>query len=144
VILAGHGTYHDGQQSYLDLQAHFQDRDPLLHTALLMGEPSLGATIDQLREQRVSTVWLLPFMAVCGHHVCTDMFGNRPGSWSNRLRSAGFEVREHAAGTIESPCFRSIWLDHLDTAMNALGLTHQGHEPPTAQSGHGGTSHAHH
>lgn len=156
VILAGHGTYHEGRQRYLDLQTHFQDRDPLLHTALLMGEPGLGAIIAQLREQRVSTVWLLPFMAVCGHHVQKDMFGDRPSSWSNQLRAAGFEVREHAAGTIESPCFRSIWLDHLDTAMDGLGLTQglalgpaQGparhdHEPTAAQTGHGDADHAHH
>ena len=144
VILAGHGTYHDGQQRYLDLQTHFQDRDPLLHTALLMGEPSLSAIMAKLQEQRISTVWLLPFMAVCGHHVQKDMYGDRPTSWSNRLRTAGFEVREHAAGTIESPCFRSIWLDHLDTAMNDLGLAHQEHEPGPAQPDHGGADHAHH
>ncbi|TVQ95892.1 MAG: sirohydrochlorin cobaltochelatase [Desulfovibrionales bacterium] len=141
VILAGHGTYHDGQQRYLELQGQLRDRDPLLHTALLMGQPSLAAIVEKLREQQVSTVWVLPFMAVAGHHVQKDMFGPHPGSWSNRLRAAGFQVREHAAGTIESSCFRSIWMNHLDTAMSVLGLPQQRQQPHSSE---GASHHAHH
>ncbi|WP_052813225.1 sirohydrochlorin cobaltochelatase [Desulfonatronum thioautotrophicum] len=140
VILAGHGTYHDGQKRYLDLQHQLQNRDPLLHTALLMGQPNLAAIVEKLRDRQISTVWLLPFMAVAGHHVQKDMFGPQPGSWSNRLRAAGFQVREHAAGTIESGCFRSIWMKHLGMAMSALGPPHQDRRPHCSQ----GTHHAHH
>jgi sirohydrochlorin cobaltochelatase len=122
VVLVGHGTYHEGQQYYLDFQEHLRKQNPLLLIGLLMGEPGIDSVIARLQQSSISTVWLLPFMAVCGHHVHKDMYGGHPQSWSNRLRAAGFEVLEHTAGTIESPCFQSIWLDHLDTAMGFLQL----------------------
>ncbi len=123
VILVGHGTYHAGQQRYLDFEARIREQDPLLFMGLLMGEPGLPSLIQRLHQARVATVWLLPFMAVSGHHVRKDMFGNHGGSWQKQLQQAGFQVRGHIAGTIESPCFQNIWLDHLETALAGLRLT---------------------
>lgn len=122
VILVGHGTYHAGQKQYLELQDMMTARDPLLFLGLLMGRPDIEAMIARLRQAGARTVWLTPFMAVCGHHVCRDMFGEQPGSWRRQLRAAGFTVREHRVGTIEFPCFQEIWLDHLAAAMGRLRL----------------------
>ncbi|SDB40521.1 sirohydrochlorin cobaltochelatase [Desulfonatronum thiosulfatophilum] len=139
VILVGHGTYHSGQRRYLDFLAQIQEQHPLLFMGLLMGEPGIAATIARLREARVSTVWLLPFMTVSGYHVRKDMFGDHSGSWSNQLRAAGFDVREHLPGTIECPNFQAIWLDHLDVAVSDLDLDDHA-DCPIDQ---GKTKHAH-
>ncbi len=122
VILAGHGTYHAGQKHYLALQDMMTQRDPLLFMGLLMGRPDIEAMIAKLQQAGVRTVWLSPFMAVCGHHVCRDMFGEQSGSWRKQLLAAGFTVREQRVGTIEFPCFQEIWLDHLAAAMGELRL----------------------
>jgi len=123
VILVGHGTYHRGQQRYLDFQTCIRKEDPLLFMGLLMGEPGLLSLIERLHRAKVSTVWLLPFMAVSGHHVRKDMFGDHSHSWQNQLAAAGFLVRKRVLGTIEFPCFRTIWLDHLAEAMDCLRIT---------------------
>lgn len=122
VILVGHGTYHSGQQRYLDLQARVKKQDPLLFMGLLMGEPGMALILNKLHQARVSTVWLLPFMAVSGHHVRKDIFGEHARSWRNQFLQAGFHVQGRVAGTIESPCFQAIWLDHLDKAMACLNV----------------------
>lgn len=120
VVLVGHGTYHDGQRRYLDFENRIRETDPLLFVGLLMGEPGFPSLAARLHQARVSTVWLLPFMAVSGHHVHKDMFGAHAGSWSNRLREAGFQVLQRIQGTIEHPCFRALWLEHLNKAMADL------------------------
>ncbi len=99
----GHGTYHAGQQRYLDFEACIREQDPLLLMGLLMGEPGLSFLIQRLRQTGVVTVWLLPFMAVSGHHVRKDVFGDHAGSWQNMLQKAGFRVHSDFSGTLESP-----------------------------------------
>lgn len=120
VVLVGHGTYHEGQKRYLDFESRIQEKDPLLFMGMLMGQPGLPELISRLQKARVSTIWLLPFMAVSGHHVRLDMFGDTPGSWANQFRQAGFTVHEQITGTIESPCFQAIWLQHLEEALGSL------------------------
>jgi sirohydrochlorin cobaltochelatase len=122
LVLVGHGTYHHGQHRYLDFQTRIQDQDELVFVGLLMGQPDLTSIITRLRQSKISTVHLQPFMAVCGHHVRQDMFGSSPHSWSSQLRAAGFQVHEHLVGTLEIPCCQSIWLDHLGTALAGLNL----------------------
>ena len=120
VVLVGHGTYHQGQRRYLDFESRIRETDPLLFLGLLMGEPGLPSLQRRLREAGASTVWLLPFMAVSGHHVHKDMFGDHPDSWINLLRQDGFRIRKRISGTIEFSCFREIWLEHLDQALISL------------------------
>lgn len=92
----------------------------MMFMGLLMGEPGLPSLQRRLREAGASTVWLLPFMAVSGHHVHKDMFGDHPGSWINLLRQDGFRIRKRISGTIEFSCFREIWLEHLDQVLISL------------------------
>jgi sirohydrochlorin cobaltochelatase len=120
VVLVGHGTYHHGQQRYLDFEKRIRETDQLLFIGLLMGEPDFASLAARLHQTSVSTVWLLPFMAVSGHHVRKDMFGEQDTSWKNQLRDAGFQVRQRIQGTIEYPCFRALWLEHLTKAMSGL------------------------
>ncbi|WP_196772900.1 sirohydrochlorin cobaltochelatase [Pseudodesulfovibrio alkaliphilus] len=114
VVLVGHGTYHHGQQRYLDFEERVRRDDPLIRVGTLMGRPSCGDVIADLEAEGVKDVWLLPFMCVPGHHVHLDVFGSGASSWKSRMEHAGFTVRGHVTGTLEHAPFRAIWLDHLD------------------------------
>lgn len=116
VVLVGHGTYHHGQQRYLDFQERVQRDDPLIRVGTLMGHPDCGDLMAGLKAEGVNDVWLLPFMCVPGHHVHQDVFGNGPFSWKSRMEHAGFNVRGRVTGTLEHAPFRTIWLEHLDIA----------------------------
>ncbi|WP_285907640.1 sirohydrochlorin cobaltochelatase [Pseudodesulfovibrio pelocollis] len=116
VVLVGHGTYHHGQQRYLDFQERVQRDDPLIRVGTLMGRPACDDVMAGLEADGVKDVWLVPFMCVPGHHVHLDVFGNGPSSWKNRMEHAGFTVRGSVTGTLEHAPFRTIWLEHLDQA----------------------------
>ncbi|MFW5735175.1 MAG: sirohydrochlorin cobaltochelatase [Oceanidesulfovibrio sp.] len=102
VVLVGHGTYHEGHRRYLDFESLVRRSDPLLFMGTLMGKPGCDAIIERVRESGAKRVWLLPFMSAPGHHVRVDIAGEGPGSWKNRMASAGFDVRTCMTGTIWS------------------------------------------
>lgn len=135
VVLVGHGTYHEGQQRYLDYEARIRQDDPHVFLGALMGRPgdSLGisAVIGRLRSAGLTRCWLAPFMSVPGHHVQVDVLGDSPSSWKNRMDAAGIEVLTRATGTLEHAPFRALWMEHLCTAFAALRL-----EPAAAVRGH--------
>lgn len=142
VVLVGHGTYHHGQQRYLDYEACVRRGDPLVFLGALMGRPGealgVSAVIDRLRAAGVSRCWLLPFMSVPGHHVQVDILGESPRSWKHRLQSAGMEVLVRPTGTLEHAPFRALWMDHLRQAFASLQQ-----ERTTCDHQHHGEQHAH-
>lgn len=121
VVLAGHGTYHEGHRRYLDFQEALRRHDPRMFVGTLMGRPGCDELLETLASDGVRKVWLLPFMSVAGHHIQVDVCGNRPTSWKQRMLAAGLEVEIRLTGTLEHPDFRRIWLDHLAIAVEALG-----------------------
>ncbi len=124
VVLVGHGTYHAGQQRYLDFQETARHRDPKLFVGTLMGEPGLDETLRALRAEEIGELWLLPFMCVPGHHVRVDVFGEGH-SWLRELRKQGFAVHTHSTGTLEHPPFQDIWFRHLEeTCAEAFPKEH--------------------
>jgi sirohydrochlorin cobaltochelatase len=143
LILVGHGTYHQGQQLYLDFEAVARQHDPLVFLGALMSRPgeSLGVTtiIARLKESGISRCHLLPFMSVPGHHVQMDILGDSSRSWQNRLRAEGIEVRSTSTGTLEHKPFRDLWMEHLREAHSRLDQN----DAASCCPSHHGDHHAH-
>lgn len=143
VILIGHGTYHQGQQRYIDFEAVVRRHDPLVFLGALMSRPGeplgVSTVIARLKEAGITSCHLLPFMSVPGHHVQMDILGDSPRSWLNRLRAEGIDVRSSSTGTLEHKPFRDLWMEHLRDAHAGLQLTGAA---PCCSSHHGG-HHAH-
>lgn len=142
VVLVGHGTYHQGQQRYLDFETRVRLRDPRVFLGALMNRSgeTLGVSsiISRLQEANINRCRLLPFMSVPGHHVLVDILGQSPRSWKHRLQAAGIEVLSEPTGTLEHGPFRALWMDHLRHAFASL------HPEDNAGPGHRhGGHHAH-
>lgn len=123
VVLIGHGTYHQAQARYLDLERAARRDDKLLFMGTLMGRPGLEEVRDALLRAGVRKAWLTPFMAVAGHHVREEICGPDPDSWQVRLDEAGIACESVCAGTLECTAMAAIWRANLEKALEEIGVS---------------------
>ncbi|SFK07030.1 sirohydrochlorin cobaltochelatase [Desulfomicrobium apsheronum] len=120
VVLLGHGTHHPANIYYPGLQYSLNRHDPLVLIGTVEGTPSLDDVRQVLKDRKISTVYLAPFMAVAGDHALNDMAGDEEDSWKSVLTSDGLTCIPVLRGTAQIPAFVDIWLDHLQAALERL------------------------
>lgn len=120
VIFMGHGTRHPANIYYAGLQYALSRLDPLVLIGTVEGTPSLEDVRQTLKERKVTKAYLLPFMAVSGDHAVNDMAGDEKDSWKSVLTADGVTCVPVLRGTAENPAFVTIWLDHLQAALERL------------------------
>ncbi len=120
VVLMGHGTSHPSNIYYPGVQYYLWQRSPLLFLGTVEGYPGLEEIIPKLKEQKVKTVWLMPFMSVAGDHAQNDMAGAESDSWKSQLETAGFTVKPVLKGLAEYEAIDAIWVKHLKEVVNEL------------------------
>ena len=121
VIFMGHGhADHPGALAYLAAAAAFQRLDRLAFLATLESEPRLREVLPLCRAAGVRKAYLLPFMALAGYHVRTDMAGQQKKSWARRLAGAGIEPVAVCRGLFAYPAVAAIWRQHLANALRSL------------------------
>lgn len=119
VVLMGHGTeHHPADAIYLAMNQVFQEGDRNVFVATVEGYPTLDDVLPKLREQKVKTVYLMPFMAVAGDHARNDMAGTEPDSWKSNLEKNGYNVKVVLKGTAEYPEVVDVWVKHLQSAYS--------------------------
>ncbi|MCX6995650.1 MAG: sirohydrochlorin cobaltochelatase [Kiritimatiellaeota bacterium] len=121
VIFMGHGhADHPGALAYLAAAAACQRLDRLAFLATLESEPRLRAVLPLCRAAGVRKAYLLPFMALAGYHVRTDMAGKRKNSWARILAGAGIAPVVVDRGMFEYPAVVTLWLQHVAAALQGL------------------------
>ena len=120
VILMGHGTHHPANIYYAGLQYTLSRLDPLILVGTVEGTPSLDDVRGTLKDHKVKKAWLVPLMAVSGDHAMNDMAGDEKDSWKSVLAADGVTCVPVLRGTAENQAFVTIWLDHLQSALNRL------------------------
>lgn len=117
VIFMGHGTeHHPADTIYLAMNQVFQEADRNVFVATVEGHPTLDNILPKLQEQKVKTVYLMPFMAVAGDHARNDMAGEEADSWKSILEKNGYNVKVVLKGTAEYPEVVDVWMKHLQSA----------------------------
>lgn len=120
MLFMGHGTSHPSNIFYPGVQYYLWQKSPLYFLATVEGYPGLDDVLPKLRENKVKTVWVMPFMSLAGDHAQNDMAGNKPNSWKSILEAEGFEVKPIMKGLGEYDAIVSIWVEHLKKTMNEL------------------------
>ncbi len=121
VLLMGHGdAKHPSDAVYLAMHHLLQEVDPNVFLATVEGYPGINDIWPKLKEKKVKTVYLIPFMAVAGDHALNDMAGDKPQSWKSILSKEGFTCEAVLKGTAEYPEIVDIWIDHLREIYNRL------------------------
>lgn len=122
VVLIGHGAIHEGHACYAALQQTARNVVPDILIGTLTGEPGIDTIVQRLRERSAQKVHLLPFLSVPGYHVCKDIAGSDPASWSSRIRAAGMNCTVRRSGIVDHPPFVDIWMEHLQRIITRLAL----------------------
>ncbi len=118
LVLMGHGSGHIAGMIYGALQTAFRisGKDQVF-VGTVEGWPALADCILQLKAGGYKTVHLAPLMLVAGDHVRNDMAGDGKDSWKSILEAEGFEVICHIEGMGLWSSTASLYLQHMQKAM---------------------------
>lgn len=110
ILLVGHGTYHQANRYYENLQRHIYDKNlPIIVGTI---EEGISSIPEKLVAEGYKEVVIMPFMLVAGDHVINDLFGEGD-SWKNELIHKGVLVKSYEKGLGENPAFRELYLNRV-------------------------------
>lgn len=118
LILMGHGTEHEADESYRRAEKVFQEYSHRnIFIGSVEGRVRIEAVIEKLKEiDAGKKVVLAPFMLVAGDHAMNDMAGETD-SFRSKLKEQGYEVECLMKGLGEYQGVRNVYLKHLKEAL---------------------------
>lgn len=119
VILMGHGSAHEADNSYTLLEKELRDcSGKEIYIATVEGSVTIDSVIGRLKASvpKRGRVLLLPFMLVAGDHAVHDMAGEG-ASFASKLRAEGYEPECVLKGIGEYEGIRNIYIRHLREAL---------------------------
>ncbi len=120
VIFMGHGSAHPANACYTALMYHLQQVDRRIFMGMMSGRHGINDICDTLRKQYITSVFLMPCLAVVGNHTTKDMAGDDEYSWKSILVQQGFSCKPVLKGLAENDAIADIWVDHLIMATGAF------------------------
>jgi sirohydrochlorin cobaltochelatase len=120
VIFMGHGSAHPANACYTALMYHLQQADRRIFVGMMSGRPSIDDICDALRKQQITSVFLMPCLAVVGNHTLKDMAGDGESSWKSILIKHGFSCKPVLKGLAENDAIADIWVNHLKDCAGAF------------------------
>lgn len=117
LVLIGHGSSHETDSSYEELEAvmHASGHENYI-VGTIEGELDIKRAISKLKELRPSKVILAPFLIVAGDHALNDIGGDEEDSCINMLKDAGFDVECILKGLGEYEQVIDVFLRRADEA----------------------------
>ncbi|ROR01809.1 sirohydrochlorin cobaltochelatase [Desulfosoma caldarium] len=123
VIYMGHGSeHHPADAAYVAMDSYFRKQDSNMYLATVEGALPFENVLSTLKSRRVPKAYLVPFMVVAGDHARNDMAGEEPDSWKSQLEAQGIKAVPVFRGMGEVPAVVDVWIRHLQSAMEALGM----------------------
>ncbi len=116
-VLFGHGSEHEADIIYRQLETEFDDLAPGYTVGTVEGELSLDAVLERLEARQRSKVVLHPLMLVAGDHARNDMAGDDDESWMSVLTEEGYEVEPHMEGLGAQVDFCNLFLERARAAL---------------------------
>lgn len=134
LVLMGHGTSHQANSVYEELDQLFKDMGyPNIFLGTVEAKPSIQELLHEIRNYDAGTdpevsqnnrasvekVVLAPFMIVAGDHAHNDMAGSHPDSWASRFQRAGYEAESVLKGLGAYQQVRKLFVRHVEEAIQA-------------------------
>ncbi|TDT56467.1 sirohydrochlorin cobaltochelatase [Fonticella tunisiensis] len=123
VVLMGHGTDHEAQKYYYNLQRHMENEGANVFLGTIRGYPQIGDIIKALKKKNINRVILMPFMITAGYHAIKDMASSKENSWKSILEGSGFTVDTYLNGLGSNPYYQDIFVKRVREAIEAGGLS---------------------
>ena len=118
VVFMGHGTHHEANATYANLQAKLHEAGYTNYfIGTVEGSPLVDEVLTAVQATDATKVVLLPLMIVAGDHANNDMAGDEEDSWKTVFTDAGYEVECVLKGLGEYAGVQQIILDHAAAAI---------------------------
>lgn len=113
-ILMGHGTEHDANIRYEQMNRAFEQAGyENVRIASVEGEPGIEEVMERMQNKNTTKcVVLHPFMVVAGDHAHNDMAGEED-SFKSMLEEKGYRTEPILKGLGEYAVFRQMYLEKL-------------------------------
>lgn len=113
-IFMGHGTEHEANKSYTNLQEELLKKGyKNIFIATVEGTPNIEDIIEIMELSSFNSVTLIPFMIVAGDHAKNDMAGDDEDSWKSILENKGYEVNYILKGLGEIKEVQDMFIEHV-------------------------------
>ena len=115
LVLVGHGSPHQHNPAYENLQAAADEKDLPIHIGVIepTDTPDYAAVLARLKKRSSQKLLLAPLLLSGGAHVNEDIAGPEPESWLSRLQAEGFAVRTSLKGLGEYPAFQKLYVQRI-------------------------------
>lgn len=115
LVLVGHGSPHQHNPAYENLQAAADEKDLPIHIGVIepTDTPDYAAVLARLKKCSSKKMLLAPLLLSGGAHVNEDIAGLEPESWLSRLQAEGFAVRTSLKGLGEYPAFQKLYVQRI-------------------------------
>lgn len=118
IVFMGHGTTHSANASYALLERMFNDMGfDNVYIGTVEGYPGLKEVENELKEDKVKELVLMPLMIVAGDHAKNDMAGNEDDSWKSILEKDGYKVSTYLHGLGENAEVQKIYIDKVKSLI---------------------------
>jgi Cobalamin biosynthesis protein CbiK, Co2+ chelatase len=105
-VLIGHGTAHEANITYSELERRFHERGyGNVYITTIEGDEDISVTQN--------TVNLIPLMFVAGDHAVNDIAGDKEDSYKSVFERNGHSVNIVLKGLGEYETIRKIYLNHI-------------------------------
>ncbi len=125
VVFVGHGTHHEADRRYAELQAEFDRRGDSCLLGTIEGDLPIELVVQRLRDRGVQRVRVRPLMLTAGDHVQNDIAGEDE-SWLTDLREAGFHAEFENVTLLDLDAVRRMITSRCVALVEAL---HDEQEP---------------
>lgn len=121
VILMGHGNDRGtGDLSLLAAAHAVHAKDNMAWLATVEGALSFDKVLEEVKQSKAITVWLMPFMIVAGDHAKNDMAGNEEDAWKKILEKNGYTVHAILDGLGSVNGIQQIFLEHTKNSHDNI------------------------
>ncbi|MDR1046121.1 MAG: sirohydrochlorin cobaltochelatase [Candidatus Adiutrix sp.] len=114
LLLMGHGNEHLDVKAYRDFAAAMNKMyNYPVFLGLVEGSPGYDDILKALKEAKVKSLLLAPFMLVAGDHAKNDLAGDEEDSWASMLKAEGFSLRTRLTGLGALDSWAEIYVERL-------------------------------
>lgn len=131
VCFMGHGTPHEADAKYDDLDAALKAINPHFFVGTVegigfeAGRLDIAAVVDAVEALNLTEkkVTITPLMSIAGDHANNDMNANTGAtdpeemSWREHFEAKGYEVTDVMKGLGDYDEINDIWMEHLEAVM---------------------------
>lgn len=113
-IFMGHGTRHQADNVYDKIEKTKRDKGyNNVFMGTVEGKKTIEDIIAKLKEEKIESVNLKPFMLVAGDHARNDMASDDEDSWKSILEKNGIKVNVEICGLGQMTSIQDIFIEHL-------------------------------